>query len=249
MMKTVDILAFSPHPDDAEFGCGGGLILSVIKGFRVAIVDLTEGECSSRGSSLERKDEKERATSLMGLFARYSLGLPDTGISVGEPHMIAMIELIRELRPRVVLAPYWHDRHPDHEAAGKLLRSACFYSGVASIGEKEPFRPNRVFYYMIHSPFSPSFVVDISSVWEQKKEVLQVYRTQFSREDPLMYPTAISDPGFMDYHETRCIYFGAMIGVRYGEPFFTHGPIYMDGFPGAGDLGSRDGRSLVYQSI
>ncbi len=249
MMKTVDILAFSPHPDDAEFGCGGGLILSVKKGFRAAIADLTEGERSSRGSSMERKDEKERAAALIGLCARYSVGLPDTGINAGEPHMIAVIELIRELKPRIVLAPYWHDRHPDHEAAGKLVRSACFYAGVASIGEKEPFRPDRVFHYMIHSPFPPSFIVDISPVWEQKKDALKVYRTQFSREDPLMHPTAISDPGFMDYHEARSIYFGAMIGVRYGEPFFTRGPVYADGFPGAGDPGARDCGPPIYQSF
>jgi len=249
MMKTVDILAFSPHPDDAELGCGGGLILSVKKGFKVAIADLTEGDRSSRGSPMERKNEKERAMALMGLCARYSLEFPDTGISTGEPHMIAVIELIRKLKPRIVLAPYWHDRHPDHCAAGKLIRAACFYSGVASIGEKKPFRPDGVFYYMIHSPFSPSFIMDISSVWKQKKDVLKVYMTQFSREDPMLYPTAISDPGFMDYHEAKCVYFGAMIGVRYGEPFFTPGPVYTDEFPGAGDPGSRDGRFLAYKSI
>jgi len=248
-MSKVDILAFSPHPDDAEFGCGGGLILSVKKGLRVAIADLTDGECSSRGSSKERKEEKKRADALIGLCARYSVGLPDTGIGAGESHAVQVIELIRELRPRIVLAPYWHDRHPDHEAAGKLLRSACFYSGVASIGENEPFRPDRVFYYMIHSPFQPSFVVDISPVWEQKRNALKTYRTQFTREDPLMHPTAISDPGFMDYHEARCIYFGAMIGVRYGEPFFTRGPVCSDGFPGAGDPLSREGGPLGYQSI
>src|SRR5438094_231629 len=163
MAAPVDILAFSPHPDDAELGCGGSLLLAVDSGLRVAIADLSEGERSSRGAPEQRQKEKRRAADLLGLCERLSVGLPDSAIRTDPGQREPLIQLIRDLRPRIVLAPYWSDRHPDHAAAGKLVREATFYAGVTKVGTGRPYRPQRVFYYMIHRPFSPSFVVDVST--------------------------------------------------------------------------------------
>lgn len=232
MSEFIDVLAFSPHPDDAELGCGGSLILSSGKGFKIAIADLSEGECSSRGTCEQRKGEKHSASALLGLSDRFPLGMPDTRIGSSTSHRPAVIDLIRKVRPRIVLAPYWKDRHPDHGAAGRLIREACFYAGVASTGNGEPFRPDRVYYYMCHSPFEPSFVVDITSVWAQKLAVINAYRTQFFNENPEMKPTAISNPEFLRYHEARCVYFGTMISVAYGEPFFSVEPLSPGTLPG-----------------
>ncbi|MRR07906.1 MAG: bacillithiol biosynthesis deacetylase BshB1 [Deltaproteobacteria bacterium] len=246
---SIDILAFSPHPDDAELGCGGSLLLSRGKGLRIAIADLTEGECASRGTPEQRKEEKSRASSVLGLINRFSVGLPDTKIGLEPSHQDTVIELIRAVRPRIVLAPYGKDRHPDHERAGQLVRAACFYAGVAGIGKGAPYGPEEVYYYMVHSPFEPSFVVDITPVWDEKCEALNAYRTQFSREDPDMRPTAISNPEFLRYHEARSVYFGAMIGVTYGEPFFCRGPLAASGLPGVKG-GRPDKAGLpVYRSM
>jgi N-acetylglucosamine malate deacetylase 1 len=249
MIEPVDILAFSPHPDDAELGCGGSLLLCALKGCKVAVADMSEGEHSSRGTPSQRNEEKSMASGLIGLSARLSLGLQDTGIGLDPAHLQTVIDIIREVRPRIVLAPYWKDRHPDHESAGKLIREACFFSGVSSKGLGVPYRPEAVYYYMIHSPFEPSFVVDISPVWDKKCEVLNAYRSQFYGGGDGQNPTAISNTRFLRYHEARCIFFGAMTGAAYGEPYFCQGPLSLNSLPGQDSVRQADGGQPSYKSF
>ena len=225
------ILAFSPHPDDAELGCGGSLILAADAGLRVAIADLSEGEMASRGTAEQREREKQKATDLLGLCTRLSVGLPDTEIGTDPAHRLPVIQLVRETRPRIVLTPYWEDRHPDHAAAGKLVQEACFFAGVSKVGEGQTHRPERVYYYMLHHPFTPSFVVDISSVWERKMAVVAAYRSQVQSEGGGV-ETALSRPEYMRFIKARAIYYGAMIGAGYGEPFYSPGPVPLRGLPG-----------------
>ena len=234
MDRPLDILAFSPHPDDAELGCGGSLLLAADRGLRVAIADLSAGEMSTLGSPAQRRQEKEAATRLLGLCGRRLVGLPDGEIGTDPGHRLPLIQLIREMRPRLVLAPYDQDRHPDHAAAGKLVEAACFFAGVRKIGAGEPHRPERLYAYMIHRPFTPSFVVDISAVWERKMTAITAYRSQFQTggSGP---ETAISRPDFLHLVEARAINFGAMIGAAYGEAFYLPGPVALPGLPGLTD--------------
>jgi bacillithiol biosynthesis deacetylase BshB1 len=231
MNSSLDILAFSPHPDDAELGCGGSLILAADAGLRAAIADLSEGEMASRGTAEQREREKQKATDLLGLSARLSVGLPDTEIGTDPAHRLPVIQLIRETRPRIVLAPYWEDRHPDHAAAGKLVQEACFFAGVSKVGEGHPHRAERVYYYMLHHPFPPSFVVDISSVWERKMAAVAAYRSQIQAEGSGL-ETALSRPEYMRFIKARAIYYGVMIGAGYGEAFYSPGPVPLRGLPG-----------------
>jgi bacillithiol biosynthesis deacetylase BshB1 len=224
MGKFLDILAFSPHPDDAELGCAGSIILAAQKGLRVAIVDMSEGELSSRGTAVQRGKEKRRASALLGRCERFSLHLPDSRIGTNPAHRLSLIQTIRKTRPRIILAPYWKDRHPDHVATSKMVKEACFYAGVARIGRGKPFWPEHLFYYMLHHPFEPSVVVDISSVWQLKMDVLAAYHSQF-QEDGRGLRTVLNQPEFMRFIEARAIYFGATIAVAYGEPFFVPGPV------------------------
>jgi bacillithiol biosynthesis deacetylase BshB1 len=232
MDTDLDILAFSPHPDDAEMGSAGSLIKAVQNGLRAGVIDLTEGSLASRGNLKQRQKEKQKATDLMGLCLRQSLGLPDSEIGKKPEHRLSIINMIRETRPRIVLAPYWKDRHPDHAAAGKLIQEAVFYSGVAKLGSGQPYKPDRLYYYMIHHPFQPSFVVDISEEWDQKMAVLRVYQSQFQFKDDEM-ETAISQPEFMQFVKARAVWFGAMIGANYGEPFLVKGPVPLSELPGS----------------
>lgn len=229
----VDVLALSPHPDDAELGCGGTLLLSVAGGLRVAIADLTRGEASTRGTPAIRDEERREAGRRLGIATRLTVGLPDGGIGTDPEHRLPLIRLIRELRPRVVLAPYWQDRHPDHAAAGALAREACFFAGSGRIGEGRPHRPRHLYHYMLHHPFAPSFVVDVSAVWEQKLAAVSAYRSQFSADRP-GDPTELSTGAFLRAVEARAVVHGAMIGAAYGEPFLAAGPLYMSALPLAG---------------
>ncbi|MBM4275476.1 MAG: bacillithiol biosynthesis deacetylase BshB1 [Deltaproteobacteria bacterium] len=230
MDQPLDILVFSPHPDDAELGCAGSLILAVEKGLRVGIADLSRGELASRGTPEQRNREAKKASETMGLGVRLSVDLPDSEIGNDPAHRLAVVQILRETRPRLVLAPYWKDRHPDHAAAGRLVREAFFFSGVKKLGAGHPHKPDKIFYYMLHCPFIPSFVVDITSVWLRKLAVLEAYASQFQSggADP---ETALSQPEFLRFVEARSIWFGAMIGVKFGEPFYSPGPVPLGELP------------------
>jgi len=234
----LDILAFSPHPDDAELGCGGSLIMAADKGLKAAIADLSAGEMSSQGTPELRQSEKEKAAEKLGLSTRFSLRLPDSEIGTDPSQRTPIIQLIRETRPRVVLAPYSQDRHPDHVGASRLVKEACFLAGVSKIGAGRPHRPDQIYYYMIHQPFTPSLVVDISSIWERKMAAVYAYQSQFQPggDGP---QTAISRPEFLRFIEAQAIVFGAMIGAAYGEAFYQPGPVALRGLPGLGDAPKR----------
>jgi bacillithiol biosynthesis deacetylase BshB1 len=240
--ETLDVLAVAAHADDAEVGCGGVLIQAASAGLRTGVADLTAGERATRGSPRQRLAERDRATELLGLAARLDVGLPDGSLGTDAGHRDVVIRLIREVRPAIVLAPYPEDRHPDHAAAGRLVREGSFMAGVGRVGEGEPHRPGRVYHYMVHHPFTPSFVVDVSAVWDRKVEVMLAYESQFGSEgvDP---ETALAGGGFLSTIEARARFHGAMIGAERGEAFHTLGPVPLGFLPGVHDLGLGSGPS------
>ena len=229
MTEPVDVLAFGAHPDDVEIGCGGALILAAGAGLRVAAADLTRGELATRGSVDERERERTAAARILGLCERVSLGLPDTRLGTDPGHRDAIVSLLRAWTPWIVLAPYAEDRHPDHAACGRLVREACFLAGVRKAGTGAPHHPRRLYEYMTHQPFEPSFVVDISVVWDRRSSAVSAYRSQFGVADAPL--TQIGSPRFLELLETRASFYGAMIGAARGEPFYCRGPLAMTMLP------------------
>jgi bacillithiol biosynthesis deacetylase BshB1 len=213
----------------------------------VAIADLSVGEMSSRGTAEQRQSEKDIAADRLGLCARLSIGLPDSEIGTDPAHRLPTIQLIRDTRPRVVLAPYERDRHPDHAAASKLVTEACFLAGLSKIGTGVPHRPEQIYYYMIHHPFSPSLVVDISSVWDRKMAAIAAYESQFQSNGG-GFQTAISRPDFLRFIEARAIVTGAMIGAAYGEAFYLPGPVPLSGLPGLTGPAPASGQLPPYRT-
>jgi bacillithiol biosynthesis deacetylase BshB1 len=234
MSGPVDLLAIGAHPDDAEIGCCGVLVMTSEAGMRVVIADLTDGELATHGTREQRKREGRRAAEIMGLRERIGLGLPDGRLGTESRHRDAVAALIRELRPRVVLAPYPEDRHPDHAAAGEIVRAACFLAGLEKAGEGAPHRPAGLYHYMLHQPFRPSFVVDVSAVWERKMAVLGVYESQFGHAVNVARPET-SSGRLLELLEARAAWHGAMIGAERGEAFQCPGPVGLDTLPGLGD--------------
>ncbi len=227
MPAPVDILAFSPHPDDAEIGCGGLLLLSARQGLRTAIVDLSEGEKSTRGAPQIRLREKALAAERLQVAERIGLGLPDTAIGTTPAHEAALVACLRALRPRLVLAPYHEDRHPDHVEASRLIGRAAFFAGVREVGTGAPHRIERLLHYCIHQPLAPSLVFDVTGVWADYKNGLAAYQSQFfGTEDGAS--TALSDGGFLDALDARGRHYGAMINAGYGEPYMSPAPLFVD---------------------
>jgi bacillithiol biosynthesis deacetylase BshB1 len=242
---TLDVLAFSPHPDDAEIGCSGALLLAARQGLRVGVVDVTDGERATRGTVRLRRLERDEASRRLGLSARVSLGLPDTGVAVHDDAVERAVGLLRTLRPRIVMLPYPEDRHPDHAATTALVRRAAFLAGLDKVFQVPPHRAGAMVHYLIHESFTPSFVVDVSAVWNERVQVLAAYASQFGQppgsEDET--PTALSHPSFLQALDARATHYGAMIGVARGEPFWQQGPVFMrsldDATPPHSDGGYR----------
>jgi N-acetylglucosamine malate deacetylase 1 len=228
-MKALDVLAVGAHPDDVELGCGGTLALLARGGRRVGILHLTGGEAGTRGSAAERRLEAQRAADALGAVELAFLDCGDGALRTGEAEEQAIIGQLRRWRPELVLAPAPADRHPDHGRAYRLVRDACFYAGLARRGAGTPHRPAAVFAYMQHDPFPPSFLVDISEVWEVKEAALAAYRSQLhqpgeenSGEEP---STKIGSRLFRSALAGRAAHFGLLLGVEHAEPFWSPLPL------------------------
>lgn len=225
----LDILALGTHPDDVELFCGGTIIKMVRQGHKLGIIDLTEGELSTRGNVETRKKELQQAAKILKIKIRENLKLTDGNLVNSADHRLQIIERIRKFRPRIVLIPYWADRHPDHENASKLLSESCFYSGLSKIKSTFPeFRPQYIIYYFHHWVEKPTFIVDISEEFAKKMEAIKAYKSQFYDPGSKEPQTYISDKSFLKSIETRARYFGYQIGVDFGEPFLVKSVLKID---------------------
>jgi bacillithiol biosynthesis deacetylase BshB1 len=221
----VDVLLFGAHPDDVEWGAGGSLLLMKEQGLQVALVDLTAGEMGSRGTPEERAAEAKAAAGFAGASARENLLLPDCGL-VDTPETRRLIAgTIRRHRPRIVMAPYWEDRHPDHAAAGAMVRNSALFCTLRKLdSEHAPHKPELFLYYLLHNYEKPAFVIDISGVYERKLELLRLHETQFSKtaEERGLVPQGMND--YLFGLESRDRFFGSLIGCAHGEAFVQDRP-------------------------
>ncbi|MGI9543186.1 MAG: PIG-L family deacetylase, partial [Cyclobacteriaceae bacterium] len=122
----LDLLAISAHPDDAELGCSGALMVALSKGKRAGIVDLTRGEMGTRGTVAIRDQEAADAAQIMGLTTRENLNFKDIYFTNDDTHQIEVVKMIRKYQPEVIITGAIRDRHPDHAKGSALVKQACF---------------------------------------------------------------------------------------------------------------------------
>jgi N-acetylglucosamine malate deacetylase 1 len=230
-MADLDLLAIAAHRDDAELTCGGTLIRTVDRGKSAGVLDLTQGEMGTRGSAAIRESESMAAAKVMGLSVRENLELPDAGITNTDATRARLVQVIRRLRPRVVIAPAQRSRHPDHRVATELIRDACFLAGLRKYapGDHEPFRPFKLLHVMTYreDAIKPTFVVDVSEQFERKLQAVRCYSSQF--DDAIqageVYPNG--EPLY-DLIVHQAAHYGSLIRARYGEPFVTDETMRVD---------------------
>ncbi len=229
----LDILAIGAHPDDVELCCGGTLVKLVRKGRRAGIIDITRGELGTRGTSAKRLREAKKAAAILGCV-RENLSIPDGNVEVTPANVKKLITVIRKYRPRMLIIPHWHERHPDHIHTHHLCREAWFYAGLRKIKTtlngrvQEAWRPDSYIHYMQWYEFTPSFLVDISAVHKVRLQAIKAHVSQFHDPDSSEPATKLSDSTFLDFVETRAKAFGAKIGVKYAEPFYAVDSIGID---------------------
>jgi len=221
MIDPIDILAIAAHRDDVEQTCGGTLLRSAALGLRTAILDLTQGESGTRGTAADRAAEAEEAARILGVGWRQALDIPDGRVENTWENRLKIARVLRELRPRVVILPYWQARHPDHATAATLGYEACFVSGLAKVEagtDAAPHRPFKIVYASLYADVRPSFVVDITGYQEQRYQSLMAYRSQYENQ-------ASGGGIFVPREDIRertfalARFYGMLGGVRYAEPF------------------------------
>jgi bacillithiol biosynthesis deacetylase BshB1 len=234
MSETVDVIFFSAHPDDTELSCGGTAARLVKDGLRIGLVDLTSGEMGTRGTAQTRKRESQNAAKALGATFRQQLDFGDGNLQTGREQELQIIEIIRQRRPKLIVAPYPDDRHPDHTRTGRIITDSWFYAGLRALDTGvAAHRPQAVLYYLQNYMQPPSFVVDVTRHWKTKMRAVAAYKSQFHDPNSKEPGTFISDPKFLEMIEARGKHFGALIGVSYGEAFVTKQPPRVDDLVGA----------------
>lgn len=235
---SLDVLAIAAHPDDVEQTCGGTLIRMAEMGYRTGVLDLTAGDMGTRGTPEQRLEEAAEAARVMLASRRDNLHFPDARLENNISARMTLAVKIRELRPRVVILPYWTGRHPDHYRAAELGYEACFLAGLKKLDEySEPHRPHKILYSSMYANVAPSFVVDISAQFERRMAALLSYRSQYGSN-------AQGGELFPEEQEIRerlgaiARYFGNLIGAKYGEPFVAKETMRVD------DVVALGGKSL-----
>lgn len=233
----LDIIAIGAHPDDVELSCCGTLMMEKAQGKKIGIIDLTKGELGTRGTPEIRAKEVIAAAKIMNVDVRINLNMADGFFQNDEKHQKISIQAIRTYQPEIVLANALSDRHPDHGRAARLIADACFLSGLTKIETRDEkdklqqaWRPKYVFHYLQDRYLSPSFVYDITPVFEKKLEAIKAYNSQFYSEKSKEPQTYISTPEFLQSVIDRHRMLGKMIGVQYAEGFTSEKMIGVNSF-------------------
>ena len=239
----LDILVVSPHPDDAEIGVGGTLVCCQRQGLRIGVVDLTTGEPTPHGSLDIRARETAAATKALDLDWRVNLGLPNRSLEPTLEARRVLATVFRLTRPKLILAPYWEDSHPDHIAASSLVDAARFWSKLSRTDMPgEPYLPPRVLYFFsIHLRIhpQPAFVFDISDAIDSKMEAIRCYESQLVTGRSPEFPTALDDI------RDRARYWGWSINAKYGEPFASRETLRVTSFREMLEIPNQTSRGLI----
>ncbi|MCC3380937.1 bacillithiol biosynthesis deacetylase BshB1 [Paenibacillus farraposensis] len=221
---TLDILIFGAHADDAEIGMGGTIAKHTAAGFKVGVCDLTRAEMSSNGDVDTRMAEAEQASKVLGLAVRTNLGLPDRGLYVTPEHVAAVTAEIRRHKPKVVFAPYWEDRHPDHVMCSKLVEEAVFNAKLRRFMPEQPAVQVELYFYFINDIGRTDLIVDITGHYEAKEQSLLSYVSQFQAvpgKDTVSTPL---NQGYVERVKARDSLLGQRKLISYAEGFASKTP-------------------------
>ena len=219
---NLDLLAIAAHPDDVELSSGGTLLRMAQQGYKTGILDLTAGEMGTRGTRETRAQEAAAAAKILQVTWRGILGVPDSDVQASRANKLLLAAKIRELRPKTVILPYWEARHPDHYNASTLGYEGCFLAGLKQLPlEGIAYRPFKILYSTAYADVRPTFVVDITEQYDQRKRAILAYASQFPAQLPQNEGVHLGLDELENEMSMLASRYGQMIGVKYGEPYLT----------------------------
>lgn len=229
MSDQLDILIFGAHADDAEIGMGATIAKHTARGLRVGLCELTYAEMSSNGTVETRLEEAAEAANILGVSTRTNLGLPDRGLFVNAANIEVITQEIRKYRPRMVFAPYWQDRHPDHIACSTLVQEAVFNAKLRKyLPDTAPVNVEQFYFYFINDVYEADVMIDVTDVYDKKMAALRAYRSQFvTGTDTVATPL---NQGYVERVEARDRVMGQKRLLTYAEGFVSKLPLVIEHF-------------------
>jgi N-acetylglucosamine malate deacetylase 1 len=192
--EPLDVVAVGAHPDDLEIACGGTLAKLAQQGYRVGMIDLTDGEPTPGSAGPEvRLAEARRAAEVLGVAKRVTLELPNRRLFDSFEARLALARQFRALRPRLVIALGGQTplASPDHYQARLITEAAVFYSKLTKWDEHFgglPVHaiPAMLYCFLAFRTLGPAesgaIVVDISDVLDKKLAAIACYQSQFTAD-------------------------------------------------------------------
>jgi N-acetylglucosamine malate deacetylase 1 len=225
-------LAFGAHPDDIEFGFGGAAAAEALVRRRVHFVVCSGGESGTNGTPKQRMAEAKKAAGLLGATIEFVKLAPDAHLEVCVSHTIRLAEILRRVRPGVVVAPSpVENQHPDHACLGKLVRDAARlarFGGLPELRNQPPHAIKQLFFYAIAPEAEPANItpvlIDISA-----PKIVTAWTSAMKAHASQMLTR-----NYVDFQLTRARLFGARAGVEYAIALFPNEPLVFDSLANVG---------------
>jgi bacillithiol biosynthesis deacetylase BshB1 len=222
--RNYDLLSVGAHPDDIEVGTGGVLIDLHKRGYKCGVVILTEGEMGTGGTAEVRAEEVRQAADILGVDIVRTFDWGDTKLQDSYDNRLALAEIIRATKPRIVLTPYPHvghgrrQSHPDHVAAGIITINAVHLASLKKADlPGDPHLVTRIFHYFLPPKVQPNFIIDITAHFEQWIEALSAHRSQFLNPE--------KSKNYIESLIATARSFGLLGRCQYGQGFYAVEPI------------------------
>lgn len=223
-MSQVDILAIFAHPDDLELSVGGTMLKMKHLGYTTGALDVTRGEMGTRGTVEGRALEADHAAKILKLDVRENLELPDGQVFVDDAARTKLVRALRRLKPKVILTHQTGDSHPDHDHIAQLVRECSRLVAMQNYDVEtgdQKIAPPIVAHNLFSRLVVPSFIVDVSDFLEEKMKAIRAHKSQFHDPNSTEPDTMLTGEDYLPQLESRSRYFGSLIGVAAGEPFFV----------------------------
>ncbi|MCG8400592.1 MAG: PIG-L family deacetylase, partial [Firmicutes bacterium] len=207
----VDFLFIGAHPDD-ESSIAGLLLKAKLEGKKTGIVCFTRGESGGFAEKDTRVKELKEAVEYMELDYFKHLEFPDAGVIFSEETVNALIPLLVESQPQVVITIHPDDYHPDHKAVSQTADRAVFVAGLKKHMGEKTWHPKQVLYTSLDkrsNKYRPDIIVDITDVFEKKLEAAGCHKSQ----------------DIAKYVEPCARYYGGLGGFEYGEGLYIRQPL------------------------
>ena len=224
--ELAPLLAFGAHPDDLEFGCGGIIASETRAGRNVHFVICSRGEAGTHGTPRLRTAEAKKAAKILGATIEFIELDGDAHLEIRAAHAIKLAEILRRVRPGIVLAPsVVENQHPDHWRLGKLVRDAARlarYGGLKELRRSPPHAIEQLFFYAVTPEAEPrdisSVLIDVSA-----PEIISAWTAAMEA-----HASQVGARNYIELQITRARLLGTRAGIGHAVALFPNDPLVIE---------------------